>query len=87
MKHIYKKYTKAEYKGLFQELNEAHNKLCRAEDFLLDESIAQPAHYVAESAVMWSYILRSKCLQMFNEEYPFIDKAEHYDITGRNQRY
>jgi hypothetical protein len=87
MKNTYKKYTKAEYKALFHELNEAHNTLCRVEDFLLDENNAHTVYCVAENAVLISYILRSKCLQMFNDEYPFIDKTEHYDITGRDQRY
>lgn len=87
MKNTCKKYSKAEYKALFQELNEVHNTLCKVEDFLLDENNAQPIYCLAENAVLISYILRSKCLQMFNDEYPFIDKQEHYDITGRSQRY
>jgi hypothetical protein len=87
MKH-YRKFSKEEYRELFKELNEAHNKLCLVEDFLLDESSEdKKTHNVAESAVLLSYVLRSKVLMMFNDEYPFLDRNEHYDITGRDQRY
>lgn len=87
MKH-YRKFSKEEYRELFKELNEAHNKLCLVEDFLLDEdSEERKTHNVAESAVLMSYVLRSKVLQAFNEDYPWIDRKEHYEVTGRDQRY
>ena len=88
MNQMYKKFSKVEYKELFKELNEAHNKLCLVEDFLLDENNEErKVHNVAENAVLMSYVLRSKCLQMFDDEYPFISREEHYNITGRDQRY
>lgn len=88
MNKMYRKFTKVEYRELFQELNDAHNKLCRVEDFLLEEnSEERKVHNVAESAVLMSYVLRSKVLMMFDEEYPYIGREEHYSITGRDQRY
>lgn len=85
--HVYKarpgRPTRAEYKALFQELNESYNGLCRVEDALLDGEDRRSAHTAAGQAVMWAYILRSVMLQRFDSHYPFISREEYNDITGK----
>lgn len=74
--------TRAEYKALFLEINEAYNGLCRVEDALIDGD-QRGAHQAAEHAVMWAYIARSAVLQKFDSHYPFISREEYNDITGK----
>lgn len=81
---ISRKLSKDEFKQMFQELDRAHTELSRIEDILLER---KGVHVAAGEAVMWISVTKAKVVQFFEEQYPYVSRAEYYEITGKDRLF
>lgn len=79
-----RKTSKDEFKQMLQELDKAHEELSRIEDVFLER---KGVHVAAGEAVMWISVTRAKLVQLFEEQHPYVSRAEYYEITGKDRRF
>ena len=83
-KHRAAKMSREEFKELIKELDQACEILQRCGDVHLER---KGVHVAAGEAVMWISVTRAKALQLFEEQYPYVSRAEYYEITGKDRRF